>query len=127
MNIYGICDNNCKHLVYTREEVLSLLQQAINDGTLQHIDPEYAAISKIVNQNSGDEISFWIGTEAQFNALDPKPATSHFIPRGGADGVVYILLDDSAVAAMPTEPMTAADVQAIIAAATLEKAEGVSF
>lgn len=125
--VYGICDNNCRYPVYTRDEVLSLLQQAINDGSLRNIDADYAAIKKIVDQNGGKDVAFWIGTEAQFNALDPKPATSHFIPRRGEDGVVYILLDDSAVAVLPTEPMSAEDVRAIIAAAALESAEGVSF
>ena len=112
-NVYGFCDDNCRFLVYTREEVLSLLQQAINDGSLLNIDADYAAIKKIADGNGGDNITFWTGTEAQFNALDPKPAVAHFIPRRGTDGTIYICLDDSAVAALPTEPLTAEDIAAI--------------
>ena len=106
-NVWGFCDDNCKFLVYTREEVLSLLQQAINDGSLQNIDPEYAAIKKIVDSNGGDNITFWTGTEAEFNALDPKPAISYFIPRRGSDGTIYICLDDSHINSLPTTEMTA--------------------
>lgn len=111
--VYGFCDDNCKFPVYTREEVLSLLQQAINDGSLLNIDAEYAAIQKIVDGNGGDNITFWTGTEAEFNALDPAPIITHFIPRRGADGKIYICLDDSAVTALPSEPLTAEDIVAI--------------
>lgn len=112
MNIYGFCDNNCKHLVYTREEVLSLLQQAINDGTLQNIDAEYAAIKAIVDGNGGENVSFWTGSEAEFNALDPAPKVSRFIPRRGIDGKIYICIDDSGIDALPSYPLTAEEIRA---------------
>lgn len=113
VSVYGVCDNNCKHPVYTREQALSILQQAINDGTLQNIDADFAAIKKVVDQNGGNDVSFWIGTEAQFNALETKPVTKHFIPRRGENGVVYICLDDSAIAALPTEPLSIEEIRAI--------------
>lgn len=106
VNVYGVCDNNCKHLVYTREEVLSLLQQAINDGSLHNIDVEYAAIKKIVSDNGGADVKFWTGTEADFNALDPKPITFNFIPRRADDGTIYICIDDSATGSLPTSPIS---------------------
>lgn len=109
-NVYGFCDDNCKFLVYTREEVLSLLQQAIEDGSLQNIDADYAAIKAIIDSNGGDNIVFWTGTESEFNALDPAPAVSRFIPRRGTDGTIYICIDDSAVGALPTEPLTAEEI-----------------
>lgn len=112
-NVWGFCDDNCKFLVYTREEVLSLLQQAINDGTLLNIDPTYAAIKAIVDGNGGDNITFWTGTEAEFNALDPKPSVSYFIPRRGIDGRIYICLDDSHINSLPTVEMTAERVREI--------------
>lgn len=112
-NVYGFCDDNCKFLVYTREETLSLLQQAINDGSLQNVDPEFAAIKKIIDSNGGENIVFWTGTESQFNVLDPKPATRRFIPRRGTDGTIYICIDDSAIDSLPTEPMTSVDIAGI--------------
>ena len=102
VNVYGICDNNCKHPVYTREEVLAILQQAINDGTLQNIDADAAAIKKVMSENGGADVKFWTGTEAEFNALDPAPNATFFIPRRAADGTVYICIDDTKISSMPT-------------------------
>ena len=113
INIYAFCDNNCKHLVYTREEVLSLLQQAINDGSLKNIDADYAAVKSVVDSNAGSDITFWTGTEAEFNALDPAPNVSHFIPRRGEDGKIYICIDDTSISNLPTKPMTSDEIKAI--------------
>ncbi len=113
VTVYGFCENNCRFPIYTREEVLSLLQQAINDGSLLNIDAEYAAITKILDTNGGADVKFWTGTESEFNALDPMPAVSRFIPRRGIDGTIYICLDDSAVDALPTTPLTAEDIKSI--------------
>ena len=113
MNIYGVCDNNCKHLVYTREEVLALLQQAINDQSLLNIDADFAAIKKIIDINGGEAVRFWTGTEAEFNALDPQPQISRFIPRRGLDGTVYICIDDTGLSNLPTQPITSARLREI--------------
>ena len=113
MNIYGICDNNCKHLVYTREEVLSLLRQVIEDQSLLNVDADFAAVKKVIDNNGGTDVKFWTGTEAEFNALEPIPEISRFIPRRGLDGTIYICIDDTGLSNLPTEPMTAADIDAI--------------
>lgn len=113
MNIYGVCDNNCKHLVYTREEVLSLLRQAVEDQSLLNVDAELAAIKKVIEINGGDNVVFWVGSEAEFNALDPAPVVSRFIPRRGIDGTVYICIDDTGMSNLPTEAMTAEEIASI--------------
>ena len=112
-NVYGFCDDNCKFLVYTREEVLSLLQQAINDGTLQDIDAEYSAITQVIDNNGRNDVRFWVGTEAEFNSLDPKPAVERFIPRLDGNGLMYICIDDSSINNMPTQPLTAEEIKGI--------------
>ena len=113
MNIYGVCDNNCKHLVYTREEVLSLLRQAIEDQSLLNVDAEFAAIKKIIDINGGENVVFWTGTEAEFNALDPAPTISRFIPLRGLDGTIYICIDDTGLNNLPTQPITSARIKEI--------------
>lgn len=113
MNIYGVCDNNCKHLVYTREEVLSLLRQAVEDQSLLNIDAELAAVKKVLDINGGANIVFWTGTEAEFNALDPAPTVSRFIPRRGLDGTIYICIDDTGLSNLPSEPLTAEEIASI--------------
>lgn len=113
MNIYGVCDNNCKHLVYTREEVLSLLRQAIEDQSLLNVDAEFAAIKKVLDINGGEDVVFWTGTEAEFNAIDPAPTVSRFIPRRGLDGTVYICIDDTGLSNLPSQPLTAEEIKSI--------------
>ena len=71
-NIYAFCDDNCKHLVYTREEVLALLQQAINDQSLLGIDADYAAIKKIIDINGGEDVKFWTGVDCAKTSISKK-------------------------------------------------------
>jgi len=111
--VYGLCENNCRFPVYTREETLSLLQQAINDGNLLNVDPTLAAIKKVLDINGGADVVFWTGTEAEFNALDPLPEVMRFIPRRGADGTIYICIDDTGLSNLPSEPLTTAQINAI--------------
>lgn len=115
MNIYGICDDNCKHLVYTREEVLALLRQAIEDQSLLNVDAEFAAIKKVLDINGGENIVFWTGSEADFNALDPAPTVSRFIPRRGLDGTIYICIDDTGISNLPSQPLTVEEIATICA------------
>lgn len=105
VKVYGVCDNNCKFPVFTQEQVLSILWQAINDKSLQDVVPEYAAIKKLIDINGGEDVKIWTGTEAEYNALDPKPVVSRAIPRRGLDGTIYICIDDTGLSALPTEPI----------------------
>lgn len=104
--VYATCENSCRYLVYTREQVLALLEQAIADGSLKNIDVDAAAVTKIADVNGGSDVKFWTGTEAEFNTIDPAPVVSRFIPRRGADGTVYICIDDTGLSNLPTEPIT---------------------
>ena len=97
MSVFGICENGCKYKVYTCGETLALLQQAINNGTLEGIDAELAAISKMIDRNSGTPVAFWTGTEAEFNALSPAPEVTRMLPRRGSDGMIYLCTDDSSL------------------------------
>lgn len=112
-DVYGVCGNNCRYLVYTREQVLALLEQAIADGSLKNIDVDAAAVTKIADGNGGSDVKFWTGTEAEFNALDPAPTVRRVIPRRGADGTLYICIDDTGLNVLPTEPLTAEQIAAI--------------
>lgn len=112
-DVYAICQNGCKYLTYTREQVLALLEQAIADGSLKNIDFEAAAVTKIADINGGNDIVFWTGTEAAFNALDPKPTISRVIPRVGIDGKIYLCIDDTGMSNLPTEALTATEIATI--------------
>lgn len=64
---YVFCDDNCKHEGMTKEEIFALLAQAA-EGKLE-FDSESAFITKVKEKNTGSYITFWVGTQAQYNAL----------------------------------------------------------
>lgn len=83
--VYVICDSNCKYEGMTREQILSAIAQAVNDGEISNIDAGF--ITKIKELNSGENFSIWVGTQAEYNTLttiDKK--------------CLYIITDDSEIA-----------------------------
>ena len=76
---YLICDNNCKFEGLDKEETLSAIQQAIENGGVQDVDPNEPFITKIKDVNTGAAVKLWIGTEAQFNAIETKDANTLYI------------------------------------------------
>lgn len=101
LDVYAICGENCKHLTYTREQFLALLKQAIENGTLQGINPEMPTVEKLKEIRAGNTIKFWMGTEAQFNELgiEADDYTS-MVLRVAADGTVYICTNDITLTVM---------------------------
>ena len=95
MPVHGIDNGNNKHAVYTTEELLSILQQAIDSGSLQGIDPEKNPIVAAVREShNNSDVTFWSGTEAEFNEL--TGVTSELVgARIGSDGKLYILTGDT--------------------------------
>ena len=95
MPVHGIDNGNNKHEVYTTEELLSILQQAINSGSLQGIDPTQTPIVAAVREShNNSDVTFWSGTEAEFNEL--TGVTSELVgARIGSDGKLYILTGDT--------------------------------
>lgn len=76
---YLICDNNCKFEGLDKEETLSAIQQAIEQGGVQNVDPNEPFITKIKDKNTGASVSVWVGTEAQFNAIETKEENTLYI------------------------------------------------
>lgn len=64
---YCFCDANCKFETMTKEQILAAIAQAAETGLV--FDAESAFITKVKERNAGGFISFWVGTQAQFNAL----------------------------------------------------------
>ena len=95
MPVHGIDDGNNKKDVFTTEEVLSILQQAIDSGTLQGIDPDETPIVAAVREShNNSDVTFWSGTEAEFNEL--TGVTSELVgARIGSDGKLYLLTGDT--------------------------------
>lgn len=94
--VYGVCDANCRVPVYSREQMLAILQQAIEAGSLQGIDVTKSPVVRLIRESRADQnISFWVGTEAEYNAISPAVAGSIAIARIDANGNVYLCTDDT--------------------------------
>ena len=93
MKYYCYCDNDCKYPTMTAEQILTAIQQAIENGAIT--DPDETIISKLVEINASNTVQVWIGTEAQFNALSGISRITKCVIRIGNDGVLYLCTDDT--------------------------------
>lgn len=66
----------------TKEEIAAAIMNAIQSGTIGDIDAGF--ITKIKELNNGKKLSFWVGTSAEFNALEQHE-----------ENVLYIKTDDT--------------------------------
>lgn len=98
MAFYVICDDDSKHESMTKEQIIAAIMQALENGSVGNCDTGF--VTKIKEQNSGGCITFWVGTQAQYNGIEAK-----------ANNCVYIITDDTS-----TEDTKAAFAAAVKAA-----------
>lgn len=107
--VYGYCGANCKYEVYSKEQMTAILQQLIDSGSLAGVDPTLSPVVKLIQeQHNSKQLSLWLGTEAEYNALDPQPAASLVMLRTDADGNLYLCTDDSTMQGWYDSIVTAA-------------------
>lgn len=82
VNIYVRGDNNGNYEGMTKEEILAAIAQAISGGTIGDVDTGF--VTKIKEQNKGLGLMFWVGTTAEYEALEERP-----------NNVLYIKTDDT--------------------------------
>lgn len=82
---YCICEANCKFETMTKEQILAAITQVFETGSV--IDVDTGFVTKVKETNSGGYISFWVGTSAQYNALQTTEKNC-----------IYILTDDTKAA-----------------------------
>ena len=82
---YCFCGSNCKYETLTKEQILAAIAQAVETGTVGDCDAGF--ITKLKENNSGNYVSVWVGTKAQYNAL----------PRV-ENNCLYIITDDTSAA-----------------------------
>lgn len=61
----------------TKEEIMTAITQAVNDGTISNIDAGF--ITKIQEMNKKGVLKWWVGTQAEFNAIDTKDANTLYL------------------------------------------------
>lgn len=65
---FCFCESNCKFETMTKEQILAAIAQAAETGLT--IDEDAAFITKVKEMNAGGMVTFWVGTQAQYNALE---------------------------------------------------------
>jgi hypothetical protein len=79
---FVLCENNCKFPAMTKEQILTAIEQAVSTGKIMDVDSGF--ITNIKEQNGNTALSFWVGTQAQYNALPEK-----------VNDCFYIITDDT--------------------------------
>lgn len=74
---YCYCEDNCKFETMTKEQILTAIQQAVESHEITDVDTGF--ITKILEQNSNETVKIWVGTEAEFNALQSKATDTVYI------------------------------------------------
>lgn len=85
-----ISDDNCKFESMTKEQILDAILQAMSTGEIGDVDAGF--ITKIKEMNRNGYLKFWIGTTAQYNAIQTKERN-----------MLYILTDDTEFEDIETE------------------------
>ena len=78
-NYYVIRDDGCKFPAMTKQQIYALLDETISSG---HLPTDYQSggfVTQIKEKNRNTDLSFWVGTQAEYNALDPKPQNTFCI------------------------------------------------
>lgn len=81
-NYYVICDDNCKFPAMTKEEIITAITEAT--GTTP-TDIDGAFITKIKELNEYGTLKWWVGTQAEYNALAEKDPFTLYIITDGND------------------------------------------
>lgn len=74
---YCLCEDNCKFETMTKEQILAAISQALETGKVQNVDGGF--ITKVKEKNIGGFLSFWCGTQAQYNAISVKDKNCLYI------------------------------------------------
>lgn len=64
--VYVICDQNCKFESMTKEQILTAIMQAVNEGKIGDINGGFITTVKTIN---GAPLRFFVGEQAEYDAL----------------------------------------------------------
>lgn len=81
--VRGISDSSFEGM--TKQEIITAIVNAIQGGTVGNVDTGF--VTTIKEQNKGIGLMFWVGTTAEFEALEERPLNT-----------LYIKIDDTSVA-----------------------------
>ena len=103
---YCMCDSNCKFETMTKEQILAAIAQAAETGLV--FDEDAAFITKVKERNAGGFLAFWVGTQAEYNAIAEKdPNCYYHITNSTKDADIAKAIEDAA-ASITVESLGAA-------------------
>ena len=73
--VYVICDQNCKFEGMTKEQILTAIVQAVENGTIGDIDTGFITTIKTIN---GTPLKFFVGEQAAYDALTDEEKNNLF-------------------------------------------------
>lgn len=79
---YVFCDDNCRFEGMNKEQILTAISEAVTSGEIKDIDSGF--VTTLKEQNSGKGLQMWVGTQAEYNALQEI-----------VDNCFYIISDDT--------------------------------
>lgn len=74
---YCFCSSNCRYETMTKEQILAAIEQAVNGGVIGDVDAGF--ITKVKEKNGGKSVTFWVGTQAQYNAIAEREENCLYI------------------------------------------------
>ena len=74
---YCFCGSNCRYETMTKEQILAAIAQAVQTGKVGDCDTGF--ITKVKETNGGRYVTFWVGTQAEYNALATKELNCMYI------------------------------------------------
>ena len=63
---YVLCRDNCKFEGMTKEQILTAIEQAVNEGKISNIDAGFVTTVKTIN---GTPLRFFVGTQSEYELL----------------------------------------------------------
>lgn len=92
-NYYVICDDNCRFEGMTKEQILTAITQAVEQGEIHDVDTGF--VTTIKEQNAQKPLKFWVGTQAQYNAISaPEENTLYLITDPQIDDELQEQIDE---------------------------------
>lgn len=73
--VYVICDANCKFEGMTKEQILTAIVQAVNEGTIGDINTGFITTVKTIN---GTPLKFFVGKQADYDLLTDEDKQNLF-------------------------------------------------
>ena len=74
---YVINDNKCLFESMTKEQILAAITQAVSTHTISDVDTGF--VTTLKEQNSGNGLKFWVGSTAEYNAIQNKEQNCFYI------------------------------------------------